>query len=52
MKIWEYKHFTFFADDSMLEKYGKEGWEAYSAVKQGGYITIFLKRQKYKKNEK
>lgn len=52
MKIWEYKHISYVADESALNELGKKGWEAYSTMKQGDCITIFLKRPKYKKNEK
>lgn len=52
MKIWEYKKYSFIADDSGLNELGKKGWEAYGIIKDGDCITVLLKRPKYKKDEK
>ena len=47
MEYWEYKQVMVFPDFGMLtlNGYGKEGWEAFSAFKDGNNTTVFMKRR-------
>lgn len=46
MGIWEYKNVSYVADESILNEYGKQGWEAYGALKDGDCIVVLMKRRK------
>ncbi len=50
MVTWEYKHISYIAEDSILNTWGKQGWEAYCVINEHDCYTVFLKRKKYKKN--
>ena len=45
METWEYKKVSFVADESILNDYGKKGWEAFSAIKEGDCLTVLMKRR-------
>ena len=51
MGIWEYKHISYVADDSILNVWGEHGWEAYAVIKEHDCYTVFMKRKKYTKNK-
>ena len=47
----QYEYYSFFGRhgdeaDQMLDKLGKEGWEAYAIVPAGISIVVYLKRPK------
>ena len=46
MDIWEYKNVSYLADESILNEYGKQGWEAYGALKDGDCVVVLMKRRK------
>lgn len=46
MELWEYCQVSFFADISVLNDYGKKGWEAFSTFKDGDNTTVFMKRRR------
>lgn len=46
MDIWEYKNISYVVDESILNEYGKQGWEAYGALKNGDCIDVLMKRRK------
>lgn len=45
METWEYKKVSFVADDEVLNTYGKKGWEAFSAFKEGDCTVVLMKRR-------
>ena len=45
MELWEYKQVVVFADLGALNSYGKDGWEAFSAFKEGDNTCVFMKRR-------
>lgn len=47
MECWEYKQVMVFPDFGMLtlNDYGKDGWEAFSAFKDGNGTTVLMKRR-------
>lgn len=45
MELWEYCQVSFYADTSVLNDYGKKGWEAVNAFKSGGNTTVLMKRR-------
>ena len=49
MPRWEYKILQgksqLSRDIEELDKYGRDGWEAYAATNQGSYDLIYIKRR-------
>jgi len=45
MESWEYCQVSFYADTSVLNDYGKKGWEAVNAFNSGGKTTVLMKRR-------